>query len=474
MSEKRDEITLDTLAHWEEIRAKGSLKMKNAGKFFTFFSPTLMILLTYIFWRYEIKFTKHTSTTAFDLLVIMCLSVPIVLLLSKKFKYLIISLIIIIPFLYFIRKFDISGLNYFFYGFFWGMIITSLLLIIYESIYLLDFKEWFRHKFKKQMMREIIKDISPNLVYEPHKFIEFNEFDIPQIYSEGVLDSYYGDDLIYGEIDGVKIKFSDVKFSKIAPALERQLIKNKVMFFGVLFIAEFNKSFKSRVVVLDNYDEFAKSNFPITSMDNMEFSNTFTTYCDNEIGARYILTPVLMEKILNLRKSLNTKCNFCFFNNKIYIYLNFNRDSFEKIDYHKPIIGENSIAEEYKKEIIQFIDIVKDLNLNSKVFKPNLEQNKVQNAFVSQEFRKIYTEPIKENLPQKKQIVAEPKSDMFETIFAFMFIGFFAILVSVIAGGFKGLLFFILFGICIGLIRYFDKPKQVGQNDARAKNAFRA
>lgn len=460
--EKNAEITLDTLAHWEEIRAKGSLKMKNAGKFFTFFSPTLMILLTYIFWRYEIKFTKHTSTTAFEILVVICLPVPIMLFVFKEFKYLI-ALIVIIPFLYFIRKFDISWLNYFFYGFFCSLIITGLLLKIYEIIYLLDFKEWFRHKFKKQMMREIIKDISPNLIYEPHKFIEFNEFDIPQIYSEGVLDSYYGDDLICGEIDGVKIKFSDVKFSKIAPTLERQLIKNKVMFFGVLFIAEFNKSFKSRVVVLDNYDEFAKSNFPITSMDNMEFSNTFTTYCDNEIGARYILTPVLMEKILNLRKSLNTKCNFCFFDNKIYIYLNFNRDSFEKIDYHKPIIGKNSIAEEYKKEIMQFIDIVKDLNLNFKVFKPNLEQNKVQNAFVSQEFRKIYTEPIKENLPPKKQIVAEPKSDMFETIFAFVAVGLFSILVSAIADALKGLLFFILFATCIGLIKYFDKPKQAGQ-----------
>ncbi|MDA3052664.1 DUF3137 domain-containing protein [Campylobacter sp. JMF_01 NE2] len=251
------------------------------------------------------------------------------------------------------------------------MIITSLLLKIYEIIYLLDFKEWFKYKFKKQLMREIIKDISPNLVYEPHKFIKFSEFDIPQLYSGGVLDSYNGNDLVYGEVGGVKIKFSDLKFSKIAPTLERQLIKNKVMFFGVLFIAEFNKYFKTRVAVLDNYDEFASSHFTKTKMDNAYFNDTFTTYCTDEVGARYILTPALMEKMLNLREMLNTKCNFCFFDNKIYIYLNFNRDSFEKIDYHKPIIGENSISEEYKNEIMQFIDIVNHLKLNSKIFKPN-------------------------------------------------------------------------------------------------------
>ncbi|MBQ9292811.1 MAG: DUF3137 domain-containing protein [Campylobacter sp.] len=262
--------------------------------------------------------------------------------------------------------------RYCFYSVLIAFFAILIILSFFSKKFFGDYGDWFKVDFRDKMMKKIIKEISPNLVYERNKHIEFKEFLEPMIYNEGYIDNYGGNDLIQGEIDGVKIKFSDVYFKKVILTLDREFIKNETMFKGILFIADFNKFFKSRLVVLDKFDEFAKCQYKKIVMDNIEFNKTFTTHGYNEINARYILTPVLMEKILKLRKTFAKRLNICFLQNKIYIYIYVGRDSFEELDYYKPIIGENSIVEEYKKEIMQFIDIVKDLKLNSKIFKTNL------------------------------------------------------------------------------------------------------
>ncbi|MBQ9292812.1 MAG: DUF3137 domain-containing protein [Campylobacter sp.] len=255
-----------------------------------------------------------------------------------------------------------------------GICLGAMVGILIYRLLSYSLLKGFSNEFKEKIITQIIKEISPNLSYDKAKFIEFNEFDRPRIYNTKI-DIYQGNDLIWGNIDGVELKFSDIYLARVdTKNKERSIQVQTPLFYGIAFIADFSKFFTAKVIVLDKKGSFTSTNLQKTKMDNSEFNDTFATFCDDEIAARYILTPNLMEKMLYLRKFFGAKCDFCFVENKIYIYINLGKDSFEA-DYKVPLIGENSVPQRYHDEIMQFVGIIENLKLNSKIFKAHLGGN---------------------------------------------------------------------------------------------------
>ncbi|MBP3207965.1 MAG: DUF3137 domain-containing protein [Campylobacter sp.] len=255
-----------------------------------------------------------------------------------------------------------------------GICLGAMVGILIYRLLSYSLLKGFSNEFKEKIITQIIKEISPNLAYDKAKFIEFNEFDRPRIYNT-VIDIYQGNDLIWGNIDGVELKFSDIYLARVdTKNKERSIQVQTPLFYGIAFIADFSKFFTAKVVVLDKKGSFTSTSLQKTKMDNSEFNEIFATFCDDEIATRYILTPNLMEKMLHLRKFFGAKCDFCFVENKIYIYINLGKDSFEA-DYKVPLIGENSAPQRYHDEIMQFVGIVENLKLNSKIFKAHFGAN---------------------------------------------------------------------------------------------------
>ena len=93
----------------------------------------------------------------------------------------------------------------------------------------------FRANFKRQIIENIVK--KHGLSYDKDRGLELYDFFV--IYDCRV-DEWNREDLVEGEIEGVRIKFSDFYAAK--------KIKNKnntetvVQFKGVLFKADFNKN----------------------------------------------------------------------------------------------------------------------------------------------------------------------------------------------------------------------------------------
>ncbi|MBQ3675361.1 MAG: DUF3137 domain-containing protein [Campylobacter sp.] len=260
-----------------------------------------------------------------------------------------------------------------------GICLGAMVGILIYRLLSYSLLKGFSNEFKEKVITQIIKEISPNLSYDKAKFIEFSEFDRPRIYNTKI-DIYQGNDLIWGSIDGVELKFSDIYLARVdTKNKERSIQVQTPLFYGIAFIADFSKFFTAKIFVLDKKGSFTSTNLRKTKMDNSEFNEIFATFCDDEIAARYILTPNLMEKMLYLRKFFGAKCDFCFVENKIYIYINLGKDSFEA-DYKVPLIGENSAPQRYHDEIMQFVGIVENLKLNSKIFKAHLGGNSANSS----------------------------------------------------------------------------------------------
>lgn len=250
-----------------------------------------------------------------------------------------------------------------------SLFIPSFCVIFLYQTYRNFIVKNFNYEFKNKLLREIITNISPNLDYFPNKFIDKKEFYYPNIYK--IADFYSGNDLIDGKFKGVNIKLSDLFLQEEIITYDEkgnQKVRYETIFKGIFFIADFNKFFTSKTYVLSNKIAFLKKSGNRAYMDDVEFEKCFKTFTNDQINARYVLTPSFMERILKIRDFFKKEINIAFLDNKIYIYLEFNYDSFEP-NLKANLLGENSILNIYESEILNLLNLVEELKLNQKIWK---------------------------------------------------------------------------------------------------------
>ena len=80
----------------------------------------------------------------------------------------------------------------------------------------------------------------------------------------------------------------------------------------------------------------------------------------------YVLTPMLMEKILSLKQLVKSDISLSFKQNKIYIAIARGADSFEP-SLDQPIHNAR-IAKDIKADLDAMLQIVKILKLNEKIW----------------------------------------------------------------------------------------------------------
>ena len=240
-----------------------------------------------------------------------------------------------------------------------------------------------RLKYKKIVVPSILKEIDPGLAYNPSGCIPKEEFRRSKIFSERA-DSYVGEDLVFGSYRGIPVRFSELKVQ------EKQTDgKNKTyhtFFKGVFMVADFNKDFKYSHWVLPDTAEAAfgqvfgnflqKLNLPgrghMTRMEDPAFEKKFVVYTEDDVEARYILSPKLMHAMLMLSERFRkgaSRIGFAFMNSNVYIAIPIEggRDLFEM-----PLHGELGEATARKtmdelKEILSVFDVMElDLRLWSK------------------------------------------------------------------------------------------------------------
>ena len=108
-----------------------------------------------------------------------------------------------------------------------------------------------------------------------------------------------------------------------------------------------------------NYGELVK-------LEDPRFEKEFVVYSHDQIEARYILTPALMQRIWEYRKKSGKETYFSFVNNRIYVAIEYINDVFEA-NLYKSLIDFGCI-QEYYEDMAHAIGIVEDLNLNTRIW----------------------------------------------------------------------------------------------------------
>ena len=236
----------------------------------------------------------------------------------------------------------------------------------------------YREKFKNEVVREIVKVIDPDWNYEPNQYISSSEYRSSDLFRQSV-DRYRGDDLISGKIDKTDFRCSEVHSEYKTVTTDKDGRRKETwhtIFKGLFFHADFNKEIKGKTYIEPDTAErlFGKfgqnlqtsSKGKLVKLENPEFEKIFAVYGTDQTEARYILTPTIMEALVNIYKMYKRRMHISFIGSRVYVAMSFTKNLFEPKIFSS---GVNFKEIEFMYNLFMVNQtIVQELNLNTRIW----------------------------------------------------------------------------------------------------------
>ena len=217
----------------------------------------------------------------------------------------------------------------------------------------------FRSNFKSRIVASIAKSFG--LSYDENDGLGTDEFF--EIY-DCYINEQSSEDMMSGEVQGVRVRFSD--FYAAEKVRTKNGTRTDVKFHGVLFVADFHKRLNCEVRVCHKNSRNLRRCGQRANMDDVKFEEFFDVYTTDQVGARYALTPLLMQRLTEVYLRLGSQINAVLREDKIYVAIETWRDNFEpRIDCS---LKQDATIALYVDEIGALVGIVSELNLNRKIW----------------------------------------------------------------------------------------------------------
>jgi hypothetical protein len=226
--------------------------------------------------------------------------------------------------------------------------------------------------YKQKVMRKIVRFVDEGLDFSGDKGMPKSTFMESRICLSNPT-RYESEDRVSGKIGDTRIAFSEVR------AWIRQGRSEGKIFAGIFFVADFNKSFNAVTLVLPETAEklfgqnigtwLQSHNFerpPLVKLEDPQFEKLFVVYGEDQVEARYILSPSLMERLVKLKGKIRDKVYVSFVKNRIIVAVAYDGNLFEP-NLLEPVTSLQT-TEAYFQVVRFFAGIVEDLNLNTRIW----------------------------------------------------------------------------------------------------------
>lgn len=180
-------------------------------------------------------------------------------------------------------------------------------------------------------------------------------------------DKLTTDDSFNGLYDNLPVMITEYTCYKYQqPTKERPQASYKKQSHGIFFLAKMNKKFDGQTIVVKDKGILNKlahyKNLAKVGLESTEFEAKYEVYSDNQIEARYILTPVMLEYMLALKASF-TQTEYSFFDNHLFMNIEIKKNYFEASNFFQSILNQKNI-EKIFTELYLLFSIVQTLQLS--------------------------------------------------------------------------------------------------------------
>ena len=258
-------------------------------------------------------------------------------------------------------------------------VLISVALLIYFIYQTSKKKKKYREKFKSDVVAEVVKLINPDWKYLYDYCMSQESYQQSGLFPQRY-DRYNGDDFVTGQIDKTDFQFSELhtQYKQVTYGAKGQRQEHWITIFRGLFIhADFNKNFLGTTFILPDTAERLlgalgqslqkfSSRGDLVKLENPEFEKLFVVYSSDQVEARYILTPSIMEAMVKLYRRFDGEIYFSFVGSRVYFANSFNVALFE------PNIFRSGVNYSDVKEMFDLFGmtsaLIQELNLNTRIW----------------------------------------------------------------------------------------------------------
>lgn len=237
------------------------------------------------------------------------------------------------------------------------------------------FKKTLASDFKREIITKLIQLADEKLKYVPDAGIAKEVF-IKSGLFPGKIAMYSSEDWVEGQIGDTAICFSEIHAQTATKDPGSHTETKQDLFKGLFFAAEFNKQFSSQLFIYPDYfggrftkiqeslfrGMLGKDSVEVIRLEDPKFEKHFSVFGTDQVDARYILSPALMERLLVLREKYRYFA-VSFIENQIYVAFHLNKNLFEPRIFRS--VNNQKQLEDYLNYSLLMIGIVDDLKLNN-------------------------------------------------------------------------------------------------------------
>ena len=245
-------------------------------------------------------------------------------------------------------------------------VLFLLLVPIFFFMKAQSFANKFKTTIKNELVHIVLEDKFEDVYYDRHQMIPQSVIDQTGLVKRP--DRFSGEDYIRGTYKGVQFEVSDVTLRERQEHVDskgNRTVTYPVYFKGRWYIYKFPKNFKGSLKVCERHPRDTRGLEKVET-ESMVFNKKFRLFASDKQYAFYHLTPIMMEKLLELEKLHRGSIYFYYSGNELHIGVNDSQDYME-IAFRKTI-DENAMKA-FEGDVDLIPAIINELKLTSDKFK---------------------------------------------------------------------------------------------------------
>ncbi len=218
-------------------------------------------------------------------------------------------------------------------------------------------------KYKEVVMPQLVQTALPGCTYNVNGLITKDMVKETKVFSVRGKD-FNTEDSITGVIGQTRFTFCEMLIEHSVNNGDNN--ETVTDFKGFVLKADFNKHFNGHTVVFNRKSRLKNdigffSHLKRCELEDVNFEDRFKTYTTDDQEARYILTPSLQQRILELGEMLKARISVVFYEENMLLMADDNRNHFE-VKYKLDDVWKDLEA------VGRMTDIVEQLNLNLRIW----------------------------------------------------------------------------------------------------------
>jgi hypothetical protein len=240
-----------------------------------------------------------------------------------------------------------------------SIVLLPIYIIVFVGIYKYN-RQAYLTAFGNSVTSAMVAFIDNRLTYNADKSIQNGAITISRLFMDARGSD--GSNYVEGQLGETFIQFSEV-------TLNLGMGFGENIFKGIFLIATFNKYFNGDYFVFSGHHTNPNAQFTDVQklvLEDTEFNKQFTAYGSDEVEGRYLLTPAMMQRMLDFKSKVDEKVYFSFTRSRMFIAIGnqggilFEPGIWRPVEYEKLALW---------NKYLQFaIGVVGDFDLNTRIW----------------------------------------------------------------------------------------------------------